>query len=633
MELNADFSSCMAHNCFDYLNICGPLNSGKTTYLNALREYHTENNESDTCSDHAYDRHFIIYLDFSDFAAIAYIDAISFFRKKMSELYQDMYEDVKEELRHYITLGYYLDVIEGKVDKEKLKKSLVEMVRFVGCGQRNEHYYNRPLILIDEVTRPLLYAAKYGYLEEMRDFYDGFLDIDHYEMTSGIITTSFAPANTDVHFDLKYIKDVPVNQYEPMKSICKSNGIELVEPHVEGDYSNNHRYFDAFVTFEQCFDKLISEKSFLEPPLSQYEIELSPEMKSFVVEKWIHVMVEKSEYEKSEKKRREREKLELAQPLAAGIPIPSSFAGIRELDFCIGKCDEYDRLNTLIRELYDRYGNEAYSQDVYCYIQRIGDYYKNVSEIRSAIVTLKDYADSKDHSYRCWIDVQNHDWAKFNLERFDNDNGYGDMALVKTYISVSKPLEVVHVFEDVLRFLIDNGTHRFKAKIAIRERKDHICLWLCREDFFLLEKYIVKYDEILESPLEFVPYRGKLGVTREFSSWLSYNGLLSELIEIYLKGIETRDEIDVIDMYSAYVKAWNGDLKEDNPFSEKYRESNAQELLVLLESLNVILGNAAVGDDSILLSGNGELWDALGQANSWYKVGVNIKGKLMAKRK
>lgn len=48
----------------------------------------------DTCNN--YDRHSVIYLDFSDFAAIAYIDAVNYFRKKMSELYQSLYEDVQE---------------------------------------------------------------------------------------------------------------------------------------------------------------------------------------------------------------------------------------------------------------------------------------------------------------------------------------------------------------------------------------------------------------------------------------------------------------------------------------------------------------------------------------------------------
>ncbi|WP_185752390.1 hypothetical protein [Butyrivibrio sp. AE2032] len=615
----------MVHNSYDYLNIFGPNNSGKTAYLNALRAYNSEKFDTDTCNN--YDRHFVIYLDFSDFAAIAYIDAVNYFRKKMSELYQSLYEDVQEGLSYYTTLEFYLNVIEGISDERELARSLGDIAHFVRCGRQSQYCF-RPLILIDEVSRPLIYAAKYGFLDEMKEFYDAFLDIDHYEMASGIITTSFAPANTDVHFDLKYIQDVPVNQYEPMKSICKSNGIELVEPKREKGSLYNNRYFDDIVSLEQCLDKLIAEESFIESPLSRYEIELSPEIKSFVSSKRIQVIVDKYEHEKAEKKRLEREIIEFEQPLATGIVIPSRFAGIRELEFDIIKRGEYDRINAVLMELYDKYGAEVYAQNVYFDIQHIGYCYENESEIRSVVGMLKDYADSKGCSYRCCIDVRDHDWAKIKYERFENDPGYGDMALIKVYISVIKSSEIIHVFDDVVRFLIDNGTHRFCAKTAIRERTDHICFWLGREDFFLLEKYVAKYDEILEKTLDFVPYRGKIGITREFYSWLSYNSFLSELIEVYLKDVEGRMGIDVLEMYSSYVKAWNGELEADSAFSKKFRESNAQELLVLLESLDVILGKATIEDDSILLSGDGELWRALGNSKNWYEVGVNIKRRI-----
>ena len=46
--------------------------------------------------------------------------------------------------------------------------------------------------------------------------------------------------------------------------------------------------------------------------------------------------------------------------------------------------------------------------------------------------------------------------------------------------------------------------------------------------------------------------------------------------------------------------------------------------LILLESLNVILGNATIDDDHILLSGDGSLYYALGSARNWYEVGEQI---------
>lgn len=623
MYVNVDFSGCIAHSRFHYLNICGPMHAGKTAYLNALREYHAGKDEQDSESDH--DRHFVIFLDFSDFVAIAYIDALNYFRKKMSELYLDLYEEVKEELRYFETLDRYLDVIEGECDDEALKKSLVDMVRYVRYGKRFNEYYFRPMILIDEISRPLLYAARYGYLDEMEEFYDAFLEIDHYEMTAGIVTTSFAPANTDVHFGLKYITDVPVNEYEPMKIICQCNGIDLAEPHREGDYWIGYRYFDEAISLKACFEELIKDKSYKEPPLSRYEIELSREARSLVTSKRIWVINKRYEHEESEKKKKAREKLEFSQPLASGFMIPSDFAGVRELNVNIEKTDNYKRLNTVLRKLYDKHGNEISSRDIYDEIQHIGKCYKNDKMIKSTIEKLKDYADSKECFYRCWIDINDSHWARFDLDRYENDKGYGDMALVKVYISVSKSSDVLRVFEDVVRFLIDNGKHLFHAKTSLRKRSDHICLWLAREDFFLLEKYVEKYEEILVKPLDFVAYRGKLGITREFHSWSSHNGLISELIETYLKNISSRSEIDVVKMFSDYVRAWNGDLDEDNAFSKEYRKSNAQELIIMLESLKVILSNSVIEDDNILLSGDGSMWCLLGESKNWYEVGVNAK--------
>ena len=156
-NMEVDFSSCIQHNRCDYLNIYGPMNVGKTAYLDALRRYHSSLADNNSDND---DKHFTVSLDFSDFVAIAYIDAINYFRKKMSELYLLMYKDVKEELRYFETLSRYLDVIEGVSDEERLKSSLVNMVRFLRYGRRYHDYYYRPLILIDEISRPLLYADK-----------------------------------------------------------------------------------------------------------------------------------------------------------------------------------------------------------------------------------------------------------------------------------------------------------------------------------------------------------------------------------------------------------------------------------------------------------------------------------------
>lgn len=174
----------------------------------------------------------------------------------------------------------------------------------------------------------------------------------------------------------------------------------------------------------------------------------------------------------------------------------------------------------------------------------------------------------------------------------------------------------------MVSFLVQICNRRFHAKVSRYKRSDQICLWIPREDFFALERHIATFDEELVTPLPFVAYRNKLGISREFCKWDSHNGAQATLISCYLQQIKDEAEIDAIDMYSLYVRAWNGELDESHPFTKEFKRNDAQELLVLLETLDVILGNATLTDDCLLLSNDGSLWGDLGCAKNWHAVGA-----------
>ena len=95
---------------------------------------------------------------------------------------------------------------------------------------------------------------------------------------------------------------------------------------------------------------------------------------------------------------------------------------------------------------------------------------------------------------------------------------------------------------------------------------------------------------------------------------------MSELIEAYLGQVEDATDIDVLDMYDAYVRAWNWDLADNEAFTGAFKRSDAQELLVLLETLDVLLGNASLDDGHLLLNCDGDMWHALGRARNWFDV-------------
>lgn len=616
-----DFSRFIKVPRFDYVNVCGPFRSGKTSYIRAIQQYNEELDQDLPLDDYR-DKHFLILMDFSDYSAKTYDEAICFFKKKMSDLFVAIYDRIKGELDNYQILEWYLDVEEGRCSEEKLRHGLLDLVKTVRYGKNWNQYYYRPLIIIDEVSRPILYASKYGYLDGLLNFYDEYLDIDHYEMTAGIITTSYAPANTDVPYRLKYIGNKPVNEIEPLNTICKMNSIGLVERSKSSCYGND-QYFDESVSLERCFEKMMLESDFDEVTDYNYDINLPKEINSAINRKRIWIDVQKFNMEESKKRKKERERREYAEPLAWGVNIPSKYAGIRELD-CSNVCsDQKIPLNEKLNDFYTKYGQTADSKTIYKDIQHIGGFYKNVDEIRSVVSKLKVYADTYSSTNNCHIDVDDEYWAKIDVRK---DNAYlSDMSLVKVYVSVKEQKDIQSIFECVVRYLIEECKDLFHAKVSVRERHDHICLWISKEVFLKLEKYLMRFDEVLYTPLDFVPYRGKLGITREFFSWSSYNGLLSELIVAYLSSARSIDDIDVLDMYFKYVKAWNGDYVDENSLFGRFKASNAQELIILLESLDVIVGNSAINDDNILLNCDSKMWCALGESKNWHDVGVRMK--------
>ena len=116
----------------------------------------------------------------------------------------------------------------------------------------------------------------------------------------------------------------------------------------------------------------------------------------------------------------------------------------------------------------------------------------------------------------------------------------------------------------------------------------------------------------------------KIGISRELYSWDSHNGVQATLISTYLKSVQDRDKISILDMYAQYVKAWNGDMAEEHILSREFRDSNAQELIILLESINCILESGRIDDDHILLSEDSKMWYALGESKNWYEVGKRM---------
>ena len=608
------------------MNIYGPHNSGKSTCLSAIRSYYSDKYDyknvfggSKNVREDELNRWPVLFEDFSDFCEKTWGRALAYFKKAVSDLYISQLERCLEGLWSTDSLERYLDTIEGKLDEEKLSRSLLNLVYDIRRCAKESYVRSRPLILIDDVSRPIFYAAKYGFYKELMSFYDRFFDIDHYELTYGIVTTSFAPANVDASYYLKYITDEPVNRFEPFFSVSTKNGVELSPINIE-QWIQTHEFFYERLDFEKSFNEMRIPDGGQE--LKCMEISLDTDLQGYIDQKRKWIKEQRILIKKAERERQKRIKKEYAAPLCDAVNINSSFAGVRRFEIQEYDRDTYDSLNRMLTELWDEYGKDIKQRDVYRYIQRINtEKSKKIPGVD--LEMLKSYADSKGDNYRVSIDSDQY-WSRFDYAKKERDYGHSDLALIKVYLSLKNIKKAAEVFEDVVKYLCDKAGHLFHAKFTSEIcRNDPICLWVAVEDFPGLERHTKRYENILCASLPFVAYRGCLGISRELYTWSSHNGVQADLISTYLKGVESRDEIDVIEMYDLYTRAWNGDLPDKHLMSAGFKNSDAQEFIILLTTIELILRKRQVDDDSILLSGDDDLWHALGRSRNWYQLGEN----------
>lgn len=121
-------------------------------------------------------RHLVILLDFTDFQAKNFDQALIYFSKKMSEVYEEFSEILIRGGRrttHFGPLDYgdYKNILKQAFwaadNSELLANSLANLISYFN----NSIWANNNLvILIDGFDKPFEVSAKYGYSEKMQDF-------------------------------------------------------------------------------------------------------------------------------------------------------------------------------------------------------------------------------------------------------------------------------------------------------------------------------------------------------------------------------------------------------------------------------------------------------------------------------
>ncbi len=206
----------------------------------------------------------------------------------------------------------YLNAIEGKHNEAELTESLLNLIRILKSAvfYATGNTYVRPIVLIDEIGKPLLFAAKYGFSEKMRAFYDAFLDIDHYELTLGMCTTSFAPLNMDIQYNLPYLKDIPINECWPISEYCKDIGVALEVSRRRCEGWHEIRYFDRSVTMLEAYQELQTQYVGNGSVACATNIQLTADVSFLVNEKRHWIETERKKEAKTKRLKKAKEKAE-----------------------------------------------------------------------------------------------------------------------------------------------------------------------------------------------------------------------------------------------------------------------------------------------------------------------------------
>ena len=185
-----------------------------------------------------------------------------------------------------------------------------------------------------------------------------------------------------------------------------------------------------------------------------------------------------------------------------------------------------------------------------------------------------------------------------------------DHNLIKIFVSPKDRANVKEIFEPCTKWLFENAHQRFGAKASQQIRNDAICFWVVREDFFSFEKILMQFEEKLCKPLSFVPYRNKLGISIELFDQ-SYNASIAEMIFNYFKTVNEVSEISLNAMINGYVRDWN-------TYGSEYSGKDAEQLVTILESFDVLFGRKKIDDNHLFLQDDNAFWKVLEQCECWH---------------
>lgn len=545
--------------------------------------------------EYEFDKHVnayrVLYLDFSDFDAKCFEDAKGHIRRMMADAYK-LFFTCFEPRRGYTydvrTLEQALDMIEGHASDEVLQSSLHHLILQLR-GYETSRTNKKLAVLIDNMVKLETSAAKYGYSTEMNEFLESFLVADVYKYCDIFLQISDLPEERDSWL-----------------------------------FRDNHLVYRCF-----CVSYLDMRERFAEmvvPPDSQFRFIVPtytlPPFDWYAYIENGRQMVSQARYEE-ERKRLEyirHEKERCAKDLSPDIPKFSPNMGIRRKS--LNKdTEKYKELNALVVDVYEKFNPNFNADKIYSYFQKIDENERLVSNSRALETVLKSlpekYPNWKEHG----LVSNSGSWIQVIYSRLDKQDE-GSPAKpegLKVYACL-RDKNVEEVFVESLRYLLKHADETFAAKIATSNRSDQMCYWVSQRGFRLLEEFYRPYRNRQVESLPFVAYRNHLGISKEFFGVdYSHNATIAHIIADYLKTVNDVTDVDLEDMFNNYIMKWNGDIYEEGNYSG-FKNNSAHSFVVILDSLDAILGQTRITDNHPLISGDRHIWRVLSECRCWADV-------------
>lgn len=625
VDISMDIKNIVERNRWNV--VAAPAGYGKTTILSMLYYYLDIDEDSEELfsgselsinyADYQthLNKYIVLPLDFSDFSATSMEGAKEQIYAKILELYQRKAHFLWDKDRYNED---YLDILEGNLAQyverrilfsdEVYKVSILErsLLIIMDCMHSlcdsYDHIDNRKIVLLlNDLVNLEKYANEYGYSDEMENFLRHFLDFEPDKKCFIYLQVGDEELTRN-----KYGYDGDYAWYGRHRDYQCYYPSYL--PPSDRFYWRDQEHFIRFSEEGACNDTPVS--------IIAVQTEISPvNLKELILTGRVQIEKNKRIYLESviQEKKDVNDKYRI--PLSNDVPKFSPNLGRREMKTLI-RNERYNEINDYLKKLYASSRDFKDYEDLYELVQNISrdkkmDWTPDArNELLEKCNGIRDGWDISIHSsdqYWDYIDI-----SKDGHSRFGTSS-------IKVYVSL-KEEKVKDVYIGAIEELIRNGNNGFVSKVSKLSRGENICFWLKKNEFYILEKYMKQHDDILINGNPFVAHRGKLGISHDLMDINSHNAQQAMIIWDYFQEIEDASQIELENMYRLYVYGWNGILTDEHPFRQDFMRSRAQTFVIIMDTLDVLLGYTQITDDTLLLSDSNDIWGILDSALCWEDV-------------